>query len=64
MFQESISTVTCRRPDLHRFAVAGGHDEQNSFQMEYEKDLFLPCGADGWQLANSNILGLPRTKLL
>jgi kynureninase len=44
------------RPDLPRFAGWWGHDEQQRFQMEKG---FLPMhGADGWQLANSNILGL------
>ena len=44
------------RPDLPRFAGWWGHDEQQRFQMEKG---FVPMhGADGWQLANSNILGL------
>lgn len=44
------------RPDLPRFAGWWGHDEGQRFQMEKG---FLPMyGADGWQLANSNVLAL------
>ncbi len=44
------------RPDLHRFAGWWGHDEGQRFLMEKG---FIPMyGADGWQLANSNVLGL------
>lgn len=44
------------RQDIPRFAGWWGHDEQQRFLMEKG---FIPMhGADGWQLANSNILGL------
>jgi kynureninase len=44
------------RKDLPRFAGWWGHDEQQRFLMEKG---FIPMhGADGWQLANSNILAL------
>jgi kynureninase len=44
------------RQDLPRFAGWWGHDEEQRFLMEKG---FIPMhGADGWQLANSNILGL------
>ena len=44
------------RPDLPRFAGWWGHDEGERFKMEKG---FVPMyGADGWQLANSNILAL------
>ncbi len=44
------------RPDLPRFAGWWGHDEEQRFRMEKG---FIPMhGADGWQLANSNILAL------
>lgn len=44
------------RPDLPRFAGWWGHDEGERFQMEKG---FVPMyGADGWQLANSNVLAL------
>ena len=44
------------RPDLNRFAGWWGHDEGQRFKMEKG---FLPMfGADGWQLANTNILAL------
>lgn len=44
------------RHDIPRFAGWWGHDEEERFQMEKG---FIPMhGADGWQLANSNILGL------
>ncbi len=44
------------RPDLPRFAGWWGHDEQQRFKMEKG---FIPMhGADGWQLANSNVLAL------
>ncbi|WP_268033339.1 kynureninase [Algoriphagus sp. PAP.12] len=44
------------RPDLPRFAGWWGHDEGQRFKMEKG---FLPMfGADGWQLANTNILAL------
>jgi kynureninase len=44
------------RHDLPRLAGWWGHDEQQRFQMEKG---FIPMhGADGWQLANSNVLGL------
>ncbi|WP_297336434.1 kynureninase [Algoriphagus sp.] len=44
------------RPDLPRFAGWWGHDEGQRFAMEKG---FLPMfGADGWQLANSNVLAL------
>jgi kynureninase len=44
------------RHDIPRFAGWWGHDEEERFQMEKG---FIPMhGADGWQLANSNVLGL------
>ncbi|SHO62049.1 kynureninase [Algoriphagus zhangzhouensis] len=44
------------RPDIPRFAGWWGHDEGQRFKMEKG---FLPMfGADGWQLANTNILAL------
>jgi len=44
------------RQDIPRLAGWWGHDEQKRFQMEKG---FIPMhGADGWQLANSNVLGL------
>ncbi|TFV95774.1 kynureninase [Algoriphagus kandeliae] len=44
------------RPDLPRFAGWWGHDEGQRFLMEKG---FIPMfGADGWQLANSNVLAL------
>ncbi len=44
------------RSDIPRFAGWWGHDEQQRFLMEKG---FIPMhGADGWQLANSNILAL------
>ena len=44
------------RPDLPRFAGWWGHDEGERFRMEKG---FVPMhGADGWQLANSNVLAL------
>ncbi len=44
------------RPDLPRFAGWWGHDEGQRFLMEKG---FIPMhGADGWQLANSNVLAM------
>ncbi|MHA7129580.1 kynureninase [Algoriphagus namhaensis] len=44
------------RSDLPRFAGWWGHNEQQRFKMEKG---FIPMhGADGWQLANSNVLAL------
>lgn len=44
------------RPDLPRFAGWWGYDEGKRFLMEKG---FIPMyGADGWQLANSNVLAL------
>ncbi|MCS5490914.1 kynureninase [Algoriphagus limi] len=44
------------RPDLPRFAGWWGHDEGQRFLMEKG---FIPMfGADGWQLANTNVLAL------
>lgn len=43
-------------PDIPRFAGWWGHDEKERFLMQKG---FKPMpGADGWQLSNSNILGL------
>lgn len=43
-------------PDLPRFAGWWGHDEGERFRMEKG---FIPMfGADGWQLANTNVLAL------
>ena len=44
------------RPDLVRFAGWWGHDEGERFKME--KGFKPMYGADGWQLANSNVLAL------
>lgn len=44
------------RPDLPRFAGWWGYDESQRFLMEKG---FIPMhGADGWQVANSNVLAL------
>lgn len=44
------------RPDLPRFAGWWGHDEGQRFLMEKG---FVPMyGVDGWQLSNSDVLGL------
>lgn len=43
-------------PDLPRFAGWWGHDEGQRFKME--KGFKPMFGADGWQLANSNVLAL------
>ncbi|MEN2281665.1 kynureninase [Algoriphagus sp. SE2] len=44
------------RPDLPRFAGWWGYDEGQRFLMEKG---FIPMhGADGWQVANSNVLAL------
>lgn len=43
-------------PDLPRFAGWWGHDEAERFKME--KGFKPMFGADGWQLANSNVLAL------
>ena len=43
-------------PDLPRFAGWWGHDEGERFKME--KGFKPMYGADGWQLANSNVLAL------
>jgi kynureninase len=44
------------RPDMNRFAGWWGHSEAERFKMEKG---FVPMyGADGWQLANSNVLAL------
>jgi kynureninase len=44
------------RPDMPRFAGWWGHSEAERFKMEKG---FVPMhGADGWQLANSNVLAL------
>jgi kynureninase len=43
-------------PDLPRFAGWWGHDEGERFKME--KGFKPMFGADGWQLANSNVLAL------
>jgi kynureninase len=44
------------RPDLPRFAGWWGHDEGSRFKME--KGFAPMYGADGWQLANTNVLAL------
>ncbi len=44
------------RQDLPRFAGWWGHDEGERFKME--KGFVAMYGADGWQLANSNVLAL------
>ncbi|WBL42492.1 kynureninase [Algoriphagus halophytocola] len=44
------------RPDLPRFAGWWGHDEGQRFLME--KGFAPMYGADGWQLSNSDVLGL------
>ncbi|EIM77689.1 kynureninase [Nitritalea halalkaliphila LW7] len=44
------------RPDLPRFGGWWGHDEGERFKME--KGFQPMYGADGWQLANSNVLAL------
>ncbi|WP_194975424.1 kynureninase [Aquiflexum lacus] len=44
------------RPELPRFAGWWGHDEAERFKME--KGFKPMFGADGWQLANSNVLAL------
>lgn len=44
------------KPDLIRFAGWWGHDEGERFKME--KGFKPMFGADGWQLANSNVLAL------
>jgi kynureninase len=44
------------RADLNRFAGWWGHDQEQRFKMEKG---FIPMyGADGWQLSNSDIIGL------
>jgi kynureninase len=43
-------------PDLPRFAGWWGHDEGERFRME--KGFKPMYGADGWQLANSNVLAM------
>jgi len=43
-------------PDLPRFAGWWGHDETERFKME--KGFKPMYGADGWQLANTNVLAL------
>ncbi|WP_339867601.1 kynureninase [uncultured Algoriphagus sp.] len=44
------------RPDMNRFAGWWGHDQEQRFKMEKG---FVPMhGADGWQLSNSDIIGL------
>lgn len=43
-------------PELPRFAGWWGHDEGERFKME--KGFKPMYGADGWQLANSNVLAL------
>lgn len=43
-------------PELPRFAGWWGHDEGERFRME--KGFKPMYGADGWQLANSNVLAL------
>jgi kynureninase len=44
------------KPDMNRFAGWWGHDEGERFKME--KGFKPMFGADGWQLANSNVLAL------
>jgi len=43
-------------PDMPRFAGWWGHDQEQRFKME--KGFKPMYGADGWQLSNSDILGL------
>ncbi len=51
-----INERFAEREDLPRFAGWWGHDEEQRFKMEKG---FIPMhGADGWQLANSNVLGM------
>jgi len=51
-----VHELYAERPDLPRFAGWWGHDEGERFRMEKG---FVPMyGADGWQLANSNVLAL------
>jgi len=45
-----------QNPDLPRFAGWWGHDEEERFKME--KGFKPMYGADGWQVANSNVLAL------
>uniref|UniRef100_UPI004048BC0F kynureninase n=1 Tax=Algoriphagus sp. TaxID=1872435 RepID=UPI004048BC0F len=51
-----VHETYANRPDLPRFAGWWGHSEAERFKMEKG---FVPMeGADGWQLANSNVLAL------
>ncbi len=51
-----VQETYANRPDLPRFAGWWGHSEAERFKMEKG---FVPMeGADGWQLANSNVLAL------
>jgi kynureninase len=51
-----VHETHAENPDLPRFAGWWGHDEGERFRME--KGFKPMYGADGWQLANSNVIAL------